>query len=381
MERGFSRWFFDQIHSRNLVYNQCWEDPALDHEVLEIGPSDRIVTITSAGCNALDYLLRGPAQIHCVDVNPYQNALLELKIAAIETLCYEQFFEMFGKGRIAHYSEIYRMRLRPLLSSRSRSIWDKRIHYFKPGGNGLYFSGTAGQFARVIRRYLNLRGLREDLEAFQAIDDLREQAEFYRDRIRPRLWSPVVRFLVARHSVLSMLGVPIEQIKQVERGSRSELISFVQERVDRTLSTIPIAQNYFWRVYINGQYSPDCCPNYLKREHFETLRDRISRIRLHTATLSDFLSSTTARFSVFVLLDHMDWLSSAPQLLQQEWRAILHSALPGARIIYRSGSLNCDYIPRFALPHLQFQTQRTSALHARDRVGTYASFHFATVTS
>ena len=37
--------------------------------------------LTSAGCNALDYLLDGPAEIHAVDVNFRQNALLELKAA------------------------------------------------------------------------------------------------------------------------------------------------------------------------------------------------------------------------------------------------------------------------------------------------------------
>lgn len=62
MSLAISRWLFDQIHSRNLIYNQCWEDPELDHAVLNIGPADRIVMITSAGCNALDYLLRDPAE-------------------------------------------------------------------------------------------------------------------------------------------------------------------------------------------------------------------------------------------------------------------------------------------------------------------------------
>src|SRR5262245_44464777 len=52
------RWLFDRIYQRTLVYNQCWEDPMVDHAALEITPTDRIVMITSAGCNALDYLLK-----------------------------------------------------------------------------------------------------------------------------------------------------------------------------------------------------------------------------------------------------------------------------------------------------------------------------------
>src|SRR5262245_61427533 len=189
MKLAFSRWLFNQIHSRNLIYNQCWEDPELDHEVLEIGPNDRIVMITSAGCNALDYLLRDPAEIHCIDINPHQNALLELKLAALKTLPHRRFFEMFGEGRISGHGEIYRNRLRDCLSPSARATWDSRIHYFNPAGAGLYFNGTAGLFARSIRFYLGRsRAFRDDLERFQQCRDLIEQAAFYRSRIAPKLW-------------------------------------------------------------------------------------------------------------------------------------------------------------------------------------------------
>ncbi len=382
MKLAFSRWLFNQIHARNLIYNQCWEDPELDHEVLNIGPSDRIVMITSAGCNALDYLLRDPAEIHCVDINPHQNALLELKLAALKSLPHCKFFEMFGEGRIAGHGDIYRERLRESLSDSARATWDSRIHYFNPAGAGLYFNGTAGLFARSVRFYLGRsRAFRNDIEAFQRSKDLIEQAALYRSRIAPKLWSPLVRFLIGRHAVLSMLGVPAEQIAEIKQSAESGITSFVQGRVDRMFTHIPISQNYFWRVYMNGFYTAECCPNYLKPENFQILRERISRIRLHTATMTEFLRSTDERFTIFVLLDHMDWLTSTPALLEEEWRFIMRSALPGARIIYRSGGINGDHIPEFAMRRLEFQSARTEELHSRDRVGTYGSFHFATVTT
>ena len=55
---------FKAVHARNLIYNTCWEDPALDRVALNLGPSDRLVVITSAGCNALDYLLAGPGEVN-----------------------------------------------------------------------------------------------------------------------------------------------------------------------------------------------------------------------------------------------------------------------------------------------------------------------------
>src|ERR1700732_4808012 len=58
-ERMSGAWF-RFVHLRSLVYNACEEDPRLDREALDLGPFDRVLVITSAGCNALDYALEGP---------------------------------------------------------------------------------------------------------------------------------------------------------------------------------------------------------------------------------------------------------------------------------------------------------------------------------
>ena len=72
---------FHHVHGGQLIYNACWEDPRIDRQLLGLTSASRVVMITSAGCNALDYLLDDPAEIHAVDVNPRQNAVLELKLA------------------------------------------------------------------------------------------------------------------------------------------------------------------------------------------------------------------------------------------------------------------------------------------------------------
>lgn len=86
---SIANWFtnrlFRYVHGNHLVYNTCWEDPRLDREVMALGPTDEVVLITSAGCNALDYALDGPQRIHAVDLNHRQNALLELKLSGIRS--------------------------------------------------------------------------------------------------------------------------------------------------------------------------------------------------------------------------------------------------------------------------------------------------------
>ncbi|MFO0864168.1 MAG: DUF3419 family protein [Gemmataceae bacterium] len=110
---------FQWVHGHNLVYNTCWEDPRLDRQALRLGVDDTIAMITSAGCNALDYALLGPRRIHAIDMNHRQNALLELKMAGIRRLEFDDFFSMFGHGCSKKAEELYRTGLRPELSQPS----------------------------------------------------------------------------------------------------------------------------------------------------------------------------------------------------------------------------------------------------------------------
>jgi S-adenosylmethionine-diacylglycerol 3-amino-3-carboxypropyl transferase len=121
---------FDAIYSRSLVYNTCWEDPAVDRLALELGPHDSVLVITSAGCNTLDYALAGPACVHAVDANPRQTALLELKLAGIRALDFEDFFLVFGDGRHPAFRELYHDALRAQLSDFARRYWDRNGDWF-----------------------------------------------------------------------------------------------------------------------------------------------------------------------------------------------------------------------------------------------------------
>ena len=71
----------------------------------------------------------------------------------------------------------------------------------------------------------------------------------------------------------------------------------------------------------------------------------MDRITTHTCTVTEFLNRNPEPISRFVLLDHMDWLSTfGHQLLQEEWQAIVDHAAPESRIIWRSGGINIDYV-------------------------------------
>lgn len=116
---------FKGVHGHRLIYNACWEDPQLDRKAMEIRPASRIAMITSAGCNALDYLLDDPAEIHAIDLNPRQNAVLQLKIVLIQLGLYEELFALFGLGFHPRFSEIYK-KVREHLPDFARAFWKNK---------------------------------------------------------------------------------------------------------------------------------------------------------------------------------------------------------------------------------------------------------------
>jgi len=374
--------FFGLIHGNRLVYNTCWEDPRLDRRLLGLGPDSRVAVITSAGDNALDYLLDGPVSVDCVDMNFRQNALLELKRALFLHGRFEELFAFFGDGGGPGCAGAY-ARIRGALPPYAADFWDENIGYFKSGrlGRSFYYHGASGVAAFLFSRLISAvkPRLRRDLPRLLAAQSLQAQRRVF-EALEPVFWDRLSRWLVARPALMALLGVPGPQIRLIQDSHPGGLEGYVRDKVRRVFTESPMAENYFWRVYLTGRYTRECCPQYLKAEHFETIRGRLARLSAHTDTLSGFLRRTPGPYTHFVLLDHQDWLAHhAPAALDEEWALILQTAAPGAKILMRSAGLDVAFVPARARQRLRFFPELTEPLHAVDRVGTYGSQHLAVV--
>lgn len=369
--------FFKAVTSNNLVYNTCWEDPRIDRQLLQLNSQSNLLMLTSAGCNALDYLLDNPQKIDAVDINPAQNALLELKKSLFHNGKYNLLWDFFGNGRLTHAKQIYRYQLRPNLSLRAKQYWDINISKFESGlnENSFYFNSTSGKVAALINSSIRRKGLYSFVKKLLQANSLKEQSYFF-DEIEPQLWTPFSKWLVRRHTAMALLGVPFSQRHMIEQQYQEGMVEFIRNSLRHVFTQLPVAENYFWRVYLTGRYSRDCCPNYLCESHFEILCNRTQRITTHTSSLLDFLRQSNNTYTHFVLLDHQDWMAYVqPQKLAAEWEELLTHAQPGARILFRSAGEKLDFLPDFVFDRLTFCPDLTNELHKKDRVGTYESTH------
>ena len=373
---------FKRVHGGNLVYNTCWEDPRIDRELMGICPDSRIVMITSAGCNALDYLLDDPREIHAVDMNPRQNALLQLKVAMILRDQFDDLFRLFGTGAHPRFKQL-REDIAGSMEPFADRYWRAKGYYFRssPLNPSFYYRGTAGQMAWIaLQTFIGGRGkMRDFAAALLEAGSLGEQRSLYAE-IRPVLWTKLVTWLLRQPVAMAMLGVPRAQMRLIEANFAGGVPGFLQSKLEGVLTEIPFHENYFWQVYLRGRYTRDCCPNYLKEENQETLQSRVGRIVTHNSTIANFLREYPASYTHYVLLDHQDWMAAhRPEALEEEWRLILRNSGPGTTVLMRSASPMIDFIPRFARERLTEDTSRTDALHRLDRVGTYGCTLFARI--
>ena len=373
---------FHHVHGSQLIYNTCWEDPRIDRQLMKLDPASRVVMITSAGCNALDYLLDGPAEIHAVDVNHRQNALLELKLALLRRGQFMDLFEFFGIGSHGEHQAVYRS-VAADLPEPARKFWDRHIGFFNPGGlkKSFYYHGTSGAAAWLLGGVLfkakpNIKNF-----ALCLLDakSLEEQKEIYA-LLEAKIWGNLSNWLIRQRAVMTLLGVPGPQIKLIEDHYPGGLESYIKDKLRHVMTALPAADNYFWRVYITGSYTMTCCPEYLKKFNQPVLREHQHRIQTHTSTLTGFLQQHPGAYTHYVLLDHQDWLAwHDPRALLEEWELILANSRPGTKILMRSAGMDLSFVPESVHARLRFEPQRTEPLHLTDRVGTYGSLSFAEV--
>jgi S-adenosylmethionine-diacylglycerol 3-amino-3-carboxypropyl transferase len=218
---------------------------------------------------------------------------------------------------------------------------------------------------------------------------LNQQQEIYDRHLRERIWSRPMRFAMRRDTVLSLLGVPRPQRHQIETQYPGGIGQFVRDCLDAVFARLPLADNYFWRLYMTGRYTPECCPEYLKPDNFQKLRDgMVDRVETHTNSVEGFLTKDPRPVTKFVLLDHMDWLSTRRlPLLAQEWQWIVRRAAPGTRILWRSAGLRTEFVDQTKIDVdgrqrevgelLTYDRALAEQLHPQCRVHTYGSFHIA----
>lgn len=378
LERLFTLMF------RGFVYNQIWEDPAVDLAALQLKPQHTLITIASGGCNVLNYLAAVPARIIAVDLNPNHIALTRLKLAALKRLPdHEAFFRFFGAARGGENLRAFETLIAPTLDAETRRYWQRRswskrrIEMF---ARGLYRYGLLGRFIGTLHFLARLQGKR--LPEMVAAKGLTEQRLLFERNIAPLFKNRLVRLAVKMPVSLYGLGIPPAQYDElVASAADGNPLTTLRERVERLACDFPIEENYFaWQAFARGYDCVDrkAVPPYLESANYEALRARADRVEVHHASMTDFLAAQPARsLNRYVLLDAQDWMTA--EQMTALWAQIDRTAhAEDARVIFRTAGTESPLpakLPPSLLASWTYLADESRALHARDRSSIYGGFH------
>jgi len=380
LERLFTLWF------QGLVYTQIWEDPKVDAAALNLDPTSRILTISSAGCNVLNYLVHRPRRILAVDLNPAHMALTRLKLAALQHLPdHDAFFRFFGDG--AHSANIgaYEAHLRPVLDAKTRAFWEarawagwgrRRIHHFE---DGLYEHGILPRFQRFAG---SVSALVQNCRPEDLLDatSRAEQRHFFETAVAPFFDHNLVQWIARQPAAVYSLGIPPRQHRLLAESADGSIVDVYRERLQRLVCRFPLDDNYFaWQAFARRY---DCThrnaiPPYLEADSFGLIRYHAAAVETQIASLAETVRAQPDNsFDSFVLLDAMDWMDAAT--IASLWREIARVGTPGARIIFRTAgraSVVEPALPQALRRRFSYERARSEALHAQDRSAIYGMFH------
>ncbi|MBO0614769.1 DUF3419 family protein [Thiothrix fructosivorans] len=374
-QRLFSFWF------NSFIYNQIWEDPAVDLQALQLTAESRVLTIASGGCNVLNYLTAHPAHITALDLNPYHLSLTRLKLAAMKHLPdHASFYDFVGYADRDNNVALYNRYIQPHLEEELERFWQgrnilgqKRIHMFR---DGLYRHTRFGYFMRFL--HWIARRTNYQPEKLLTAASLYEQQAIFRQHIAPFFDNKLVKLLGKLPMSVFSLGIPPQQYKAMQ--AQGNLIAQYRERVERLACATPIQQNYFaWQGFSHSydHEKRQALPDYLQAENYAAIRGQLGKVDTYLGSMIDFLEQQAPHsYDRFVFLDAQDWMTDT--VLTQLWTQVARVGKPGTRIIFRTAAAESPLetaLPAALRSQFVYEAELSSQLFQQDRSAIYGGFH------
>ena len=343
-------------------YGSVWEDADVLCEAL--GPrarGGRLLSIASAGDNALALLTLDPAEVVAADLSAAQVACLELRRAAFATLDHAALLRFLGVMPDAKRAAAYRA-LAPSLPAAARTFWDARPADI---ARGAIHAGKFERYFALFRRFaLPLVHGPGTVRALLSPRAPQEQLAFYEQRWDTWRWRALFRLFFSR-AVRGRLGRDPAFFDHVAGPVGERILA----RTRHALTALPVAGNPYAVYILTGNFAPAALPRYLRAEHFADIRARLGRLR---AVVAPIEQAAPGPFDGFNLSDVFEYLE--PAAAARLYHACAATARPGARLVYWN-MLAPRARPAALAGAITPLADLAAALHAGDRAWFYGRLH------
>ena len=319
----------DQIQLSKLVFTHNWEDPLSDYYALKIKQNNTIVAITSGGCNVLGFLLYDPKTIYSVDINLAQTYLLQLKIAAIKALDFDDFIAFSGLECHPNRGILFD-KVKDKLSTEASLFWQEQDKIIT---NGFIMNGKYEVFVKFAGKFLKLLQGKGRVNGLFKTNTQKEQEHYFDEVWNTKRFKYLFKILFNKR-MLAKRGLVADYF-HFDDGSNSFAESFYK-RSKKAFRDLPIKGNYFVSLYLLGKYrNNEEVPEYLKRENYDLIKSRIDRIKTITSDAQGWIDSMENESIDCFALSNICELMSEDET-RRLFEAVKRTATPNARVIFRN---------------------------------------------
>jgi S-adenosylmethionine-diacylglycerol 3-amino-3-carboxypropyl transferase len=305
-------------------YAQVWEDADVLVSALDPQPDHVVVSIASAGDNALALLARSPARVYALDLNPAQLACVELRVAAYRELSHQELLELIGSCPSRQRPALYQ-RCRALLSVGARDFWDAHSAEIAAG------VGSAGKFERYFAKFrrwaLPLIHGRARVAALLRGGTREEREQFYGRKWNTWRWRLLFRVFFSRF-VMGRLGRDPAFFRYVEGSVADRILT----RTRHALTELNPAENPYLQWILTGTHG-DALPFALRAENFDAIRTNLDRFEWRLQSIEEFLAAEPVlrvdRWNLSDIFEYMSEENTATLLAR-----LADASPPGARLAY-----------------------------------------------
>lgn len=310
---------------KHLNYSLGNEDWSVEQQGLKINAGDHAVCVTASGDRPLHLLMTDCATVTSLDMNPIQNYLLELKLAAINHLEYNKYIAFMGCQPSRYRYHILK-ELQPHLSTQAAAFWLKHRKAIK---RGIIYQGRTERLTKITAKFFKIFR-RKNIKRLFEFTDLEEQREFVNSHWNTRSWR--LFFEVFANPKLSKFILDDPGLNAyVEYGKPGQ---YIYERIHRYLNAHLARHSALLQLLLLGKILPDAYFPYLTEPGYEKIRANSERIHIKTTNIIKFLgNSEPESIDCFSLSDIASYMPQTA--FENLLESVHHAAKPGARFCIR----------------------------------------------
>lgn len=302
-----------------LNFSSSNEDGLTELKALA-GPAQRMLCLTGSGTRPLDMLLSDTQDIIAIDVNPVQNELLKLKIAAFETLSHNELLQYLGINH-AHNRFALHARVCTRLSAESQQFWASRMRAIRAG---VWY---AGRWEKVLRFGAFGVGVLRGKALLQLFDarDVATQADIWERKFDDRIWRRSIRLLGRPWIWTHVIGEPGGAFLPSPDAVEARLAGSFR----RAAQTFLFRDSDFASLILRGVNAlPHALPLHLLPANFAAIKAALPRLRIVQGDLTNLTKHGIDKVDRFSLSDFGSYCSN--DAYAACWAGITQVAAPNA---------------------------------------------------